>query len=70
MPDIVRHLAETVGPIVTASRENFYRLVDEVNLDAIAVEFDSWIPSPAAWDLVDRRCQRRLNEAGKFALTP
>jgi hypothetical protein len=40
MPGIVGDLLKAMGPIMAATRENLNRFVDQMDLDAIAVELD------------------------------
>ena len=63
VPGVVGNLAEAVRPVVTAPREDFHRLIDEVHLDAVAVELDLVEPAFAAGHLLDRRRQCWLDEA-------
>jgi hypothetical protein len=63
VPGIISNLAEAFGPVVTAARENLHGLVNDVHLDAIAIELDFVEPTLAAGHLLDRRRQRRFDEA-------
>ncbi len=61
---VVRDLLEAVGPIMAPACEDFDRLVGEVDLDAVAVEFDFMDPTGAGWHLLDRGRHGRFYEGG------
>jgi hypothetical protein len=56
---------KTLGPIVAAAGENLDGLVHQVNLDAVAVEFDLMDPAIAGRHFLDRRRQCRFDESGE-----
>jgi hypothetical protein len=61
-------LAKAPGPVVTAASEHLERVIVDVQLDAISVEFDLMDPAIAGRHFVNRCCQRRLDESreGRF----
>jgi hypothetical protein len=61
-------LLEAPGPVVTASRVDLDGFVGEMNRDAVAVELDLVDPPLATRHAVDRRRQRRFDEAGQGRL--
>ena len=63
MPGIIGNLAEAVRPIVAPPGKNFNGLVNDVDLNAVAIELDLVQPAVAAGHLLDRRCQCRLDKA-------
>ena len=67
MPGVIGDLPETLGPIVAAAGENLDGLVHQVNLDAVAVEFDLMYPAGAMWSFRAQCCQLRLDKTGKVA---
>ena len=68
VPGVVGDLLEAVGPVVAPAGEYLDGLVGQMDLDAVAVELDLVDPARAGRHLLDRRCQRRLDEAreGRF----
>ena len=64
MPSIVSNLSEALGPVVTASGEDLDRLVGEMDLDPVTVEFDLVEPAFAARHLFDGCREGWFDEAG------
>jgi hypothetical protein len=60
VPGVVRDLPETRGPIVAAAGKNLEGLVHQVNLHAVAVEFDLVDPAIAGRHFLDRRRRVRV----------
>ena len=62
MPGVISNLAEAFGPVMTATGENLHGLVNDVHLDAVAIELDLVEPTVAAGHLLDRGCQCWFDE--------
>jgi hypothetical protein len=63
VPGVVRDLLEAVDPVMAAPGEDFDRLVGQMDLDPVAVEFDFVDPARPGRHLLDRRSQSGLDEA-------
>jgi len=70
VPGIVVDLPEALGPVVAAAAEHLDRSISQMELSAIAIEFDFVNPALPARELVNRGCQRGSMNPGKGALTP
>ena len=70
VPGFVRDLLEALGPVVAAAGVDRHGFMDEMQLHPVAVELDLMDPAFAFRHLVDRRRQRRLDEAGVGRLDP
>jgi hypothetical protein len=64
VPGVVGDFAEAFCPVVAAPSEDLDGLVGEVDLHPVAVEFDLVKPAVAAGDLLGRRGEGGLDEAG------
>src|SRR3954469_875909 len=64
VPCVGSDFLETMSPVVAASGEDPDLGIAEMDLDAVAVEFDFVNPPVAPRNLVDRAGQRRFDESG------
>jgi hypothetical protein len=70
MPGVGRDFLEAVGPVVAAASKHLNRRVRDVDLNAVAVEFDFVYPAVTGRYVAYRRCKGRRNETGKWSLEP
>ncbi|MCP1968276.1 hypothetical protein AB7M49_005929 [Bradyrhizobium elkanii] len=68
VPGVIGNFLEAFRPIVAAAGVYGHNFIGEMGLNAVTVEFDLMNPARAAWHLLDRRRQRRRNEAGEERL--
>ena len=61
----MREIAEAVGPVEPASRQQFDAISGEAGFNAIAVEFDFVNPLVALGRLRHQRCKTRFDECRK-----
>jgi hypothetical protein len=64
MPRVRSNLAKAVCPVIAAPSKHLDGGVLHMDLHPVAVELDLMHPTLAAWHPVDRRRERRFNEAG------
>jgi hypothetical protein len=70
VPGVVSNLLEALGPIVAAAGVDFDRFVSEVDLDAVAIEFDFVDPARSVGTLPMAVASAGSMNPGKGALTP